>query len=82
MNGNKKDADVRTVSVQRCGFMTVIRMEGLTTPKQIRFLENRGFLHVGTQQFDAAKRLIDRIAGNGWQIPRGIVPAEYVPEVV
>lgn len=58
------------------------RMEGLTTPKQIRFLESRGFLHVGTWQFDAAKRLIDRIAGNGWQIPRGIVPAEYTPEVM
>lgn len=57
------------------------RMEGLTTPKQIRFLENRGFRHVGTWQFEAAKKLIDRIAGNGWQTPRGIIPAEYIPEV-
>lgn len=56
------------------------RLEGLTTPKQIRFLENRGFQHVGTWQFDAAKRLIDRIAGNGWRIPSGINPAEYRPE--
>lgn len=53
------------------------REEGLTTPKQIRFLENRGFQHVGTWQFDTAKNLIDRIAGNGWRIPHDIVPAEY-----
>ena len=53
------------------------RQEGLTTPKQIRFLENRGFLHVGTWQFDTAKKLIDRIAGNGWRIPQDIIPSEY-----
>lgn len=53
------------------------RKEGLTTPKQIRFLESRGFQHVGTWQFETAKKLIDRIAGNGWKIPRDIVPAEY-----
>ncbi|MFY9188924.1 MAG: DEAD/DEAH box helicase, partial [bacterium] len=41
------------------------RMEGLTTPKQIRFLEQKGFQHVGTWQFESAKKLIDRIAGNG-----------------
>ncbi len=55
------------------------RMEGLTTPKQIRFLEGRGFQHVGTWQFDSARRLIDRIAANGWQVPGSIVPGEYVP---
>lgn len=53
------------------------KQEGLTTPKQIRFLERRGFLHVGTWQFDTAKRLIDRIAANGWRIPSDINPAEY-----
>lgn len=53
------------------------RQEKLTTPRQIRFLENRGFQHVGTWQFDTAKSLIDRIAGNGWRIPRDIIPAEY-----
>lgn len=55
------------------------RQEGLTTPKQIRFLENKGFQHVGTWQFDEARRMIDRIAGNGWRIPRGIYPVEYIP---
>lgn len=53
------------------------RQEGLTTPKQIRFLEGRGFQHVGTWQFDTAKKLIDRIAGNGWRVPHDIIPAEY-----
>ena len=53
------------------------KQEGLTTPKQIRFLEGRGFTHVGTWQFDSAKKLIDRIAANGWRIPADINPAEY-----
>lgn len=53
------------------------RAEGLTTPKQIRFLEGRGFQHVGTWQFDNAKKLIDRIAANGWKVPSDINPREY-----
>ena len=55
------------------------REEGLSTPKQIRFLEGRGFQHVGTWQLEDARRLIDRIAGNGWRIPLGIHPQEYAP---
>lgn len=53
------------------------REEGLTTPKQIRFLEGRGFQHVGTWQFETARKLIDRIAANGWKVPRDINPKEY-----
>ena len=53
------------------------RIEGLTTPKQIRFLEGKGFEHVGTWQFETAKKLIDRIAANGWRIPSDINPKEY-----
>ncbi|MDU5143540.1 MAG: DEAD/DEAH box helicase [Paenibacillus dendritiformis] len=53
------------------------RAEGLTTPKQIRFLEQRGFEHVGTWSFESAKKLIDRIAGNGWRVPDGVNPKEY-----
>lgn len=56
------------------------RKEGLTTPKQIRFLEGRGFEHVGTWQFDTAKKLIDRIAANGWIVPSDINPKEYKGE--
>ena len=54
------------------------RAEGLTTPKQIRFLEGKGFQHVGQWQFDTAKHLIDRIAANGWRVPGNINPSEYV----
>ena len=56
------------------------RLAGLTTPKQIRFLESRGFRHVGTWQFGEAKRLIDRIAANAWKIPRGIDPLYFNPK--
>lgn len=56
------------------------RAEGLTTPKQIRFLEGRGFRHVGTWPFDSARKLIDRIAASGWRVPRDITPATYEPE--
>ena len=56
------------------------RSAGLTTPKQIRFLESRGFRHVGTWSFDAARGLIDRIAANNWRIPYGITPNAYTPE--
>lgn len=55
------------------------RIEGLTTPKQIRLLESRGFSHVGTWQFDHAKKLIGRIAANGWRVPYGIDPHTYIP---
>lgn len=53
--------------------------EGLTTPKQIRFLESRGFQHVGTWQFEAASKMIARISANNWLVPYGINPGEYVP---
>lgn len=56
------------------------RQEGLTTPKQIRFLESRGFQHVGTWQFDTANKLINRIAASGWKIPKGIDPKTYKGE--
>lgn len=53
------------------------KREGLTTPKQIRFLEGKGFQHVGTWQFEKAKNLIDRIAANGWRVPMDIDPGTY-----
>ena len=57
------------------------QISGLATPKQIRCLEKYGFQHVGSWSFDAAKNLINRIAANGWRVPRSITAAEYVPEV-
>lgn len=55
------------------------REAGLTTPKQIRFLEGKGFEHVGQWSFDDARRLIDRIAGNNWRIPYDIDPHTFTP---
>jgi len=51
----------------------------LTTPKQIRFLEQRGFIHVGGWKFEDARRMTNRIAGNSWKIPAGINPKQYNP---
>ena len=56
------------------------RVEGFTTPKQIRCLEKYGFKEVGTWQFEQAKKLIDRIAANGWRVPMTISPSTYRPE--
>lgn len=56
------------------------RMEGLSTPKQIRCLERFGFLNVGTWAFSAANSMITRISANQWHVPRGIVPREYQPK--
>lgn len=53
---------------------------GLATPKQIRFLESRGFLKVGIWSFKNANAMINRIAANGWKIPKGVVPAIYKGE--
>ena len=55
------------------------KQAGLTTPKQIRFLESRGFSHVGTWDFSAASNMISRISANGWKVPREIDPANYTP---
>src|SRR5690625_1314664 len=55
--------------------------QGLSTPKQIRFLEQRGFKDVGTWPFESARKLINRIAANGWRTPKDINPKEYKPEV-
>lgn len=53
---------------------------GLATPKQIRLLEGRGFLHVGTWTFEAANKMISRIANNGWRVPSSVNPSEFVPD--
>lgn len=58
------------------------RDEGLSTPRQIRQLEGRGFRDVGTWAFDDASRLISRIAANGWRTPASIDPATYDPKAM
>mgnify|MGYP000940549590 FL=1 len=57
------------------------RDEGLTTPKQIRLLERYGFRHVGSWSFDAASRMINRIAASGWRgVPKGVDPKTFTPD--
>lgn len=56
------------------------KAEGLATPKQIRFLENKGFQHVGTWQMETAKNMISRIQACGWHIPNGVDPQTYKGE--
>ena len=55
------------------------RSEGLATPKQIRFLEGKGFQHVGNWKMEQSRDLIDRIAANRWRVPADIDPKEYIP---
>ena len=62
--------------------ITQRQMASMATPRQIRQLENRGFENVGTWSFEQARRLIDRIAGNGWRTPWDINPRTYVPPEV
>jgi superfamily II DNA or RNA helicase len=57
------------------------RAAGLTTPKQIRFLEAKGFSHVGGWSFEAASKMVARISSNGWRVPPGVDPTTYKPEV-
>lgn len=58
------------------------REAGLATPRQIRFLEGRGFKHVGCWRFVDASNMISRYVANGWKTPRGIDPATYEPREV
>lgn len=53
---------------------------GLATPKQIRLLEKYGFYHVGEWTFEAASRMISRIAENHWHVPRGVDVKNYQPQ--
>ena len=52
---------------------------GLSSPKQIRLLEGRGFRHVGRWPKEAATSMIGRMAMNGWEVPTGVTPWEYKP---
>lgn len=55
------------------------RQEGYATPRQIRQLEQRGFMHVGSWKFEDANKMISRIAANGWRVPSGVNPSEFIP---
>ena len=80
-------AGISTVEIDNAGKASLListigkrRAAGLSTPKQIRQLEGRGFEHVGSWSFEAAKNMIGRIAANGWRTPNGVDPATYKPK--
>lgn len=54
--------------------------DGLSTPKQIRFLESKGFKHVGAWKFETASKMISRISMNNWRVPAGVDPQTYKGE--
>jgi len=60
--------------------LAIRRLAGLATPKQIRFLERKGFRRVGEWTFKQANRIISIIQQNGWKTPYYINPATYAPE--
>lgn len=51
--------------------------QGLSTPKQIRFLEGKGYQHVGTWTKEQASVAIGRISANKWRVPWDIRPGVY-----
>ena len=53
--------------------------EGMTTPKQVRMLERKGFVHPGTWTFEAANKMMSILANNRWMVPAHIDPATYEP---
>lgn len=55
------------------------KKSGLATPKQIRFLEEKGFKKVGLWKMSQASSMIDRIAANRWFVPKDIDAASYNP---
>lgn len=55
-------------------------LHGLSTPKQIKFLESRNFKHVGKWTAKQAANLIARISASGWRNPPGVNPSTYEPK--
>ena len=81
-----EDAGIATCEIDNCGKASLLlnrlakrRNEGLSTPKQIRQLEQRGFRRVGEWTKEEATNMISRIANNNWRTPAGVKPETYVP---
>lgn len=53
--------------------------QGMATPKQVRMLERKGFVHPGTWTFEQASKMMSILARNRWMVPAHIDPATYVP---
>lgn len=53
--------------------------EGMSTPKQIRKLEEYGFREVGSWSFEQASKTISLLAKCKWRLPNWIEPNTYTP---
>lgn len=79
--------DVDTSSIPNAGYASklidrlIMRDKlNLSTPKQIRLLERRGFKNVGLWTKAEASRMIGMIQKNNWRTPYYINPATYSPK--
>lgn len=77
INADQMDAGKASLILDR---LIKRKQVGLSTPKQIRFLERKGFRHVGSWTAVQASKMIGVISKNGWRVPPNIVPSEYVPK--
>ncbi len=55
------------------------RAAGLSTPKQIRFLESKGFRNVAKWTKAQAQKMTQRIIVCNWRVPAGVNPETYSP---
>lgn len=85
----KMGIDPTTITNKGMASMVLDRLfkrisEKLATPKQIRFLESKGFRQVGTWKLEEASKMMNRLASVGWQMwalkKQGIDPESYQPD--
>lgn len=73
---NVANAGMASMLIER---LTQRYYAGLSTPRQIRLLENRGFRHVGNWSKEAASFMITQLRMNNWRLPYGLNAATYCP---
>ena len=54
-------------------------VKGLSTPRQIMYLEGLGYRNVGEWSFRQASSMIGMISRNGWEILKCYDPKTFVP---
>lgn len=46
--------------------------QAMSQPRQVRFLESKGYKHAGALSFAEAQRMVTKIAANSWRVPDGM----------
>lgn len=62
-----------------CSPEFIMGWDTIATPKQIRFLESRGFQRVSIWPAETATEMVSIISENGWEVPSWICPETYDP---